>query len=247
MDQLGSNLDAFHDLHGISIIEDLWTRLTADVPVADVVASVRGDVGPHLDDKDIAWSVTHARKTGLFYEPVAFWMYDQRERPIAVPRPWPRCEAFGLIWREFLRSLLRGAENHARTSARLPRVGEGLVSEVRLLNELRKAFPDEVVNHQVRPTWLAPQSLDIVFAGREVAVEYQGDQHSRPIEFFGGEEAFENQQGRDAMKRFLCRENGMHLIEVFPGYALAEVVREIRAIMGEPPDGPTAVGTLQTL
>jgi hypothetical protein len=116
-------------------------------------------------------------------------------------------------------------------SAGLPRIGEGLVSEVRLLNELREAFPDEVVNHQVRPTWLAPQSLDIVFADHGVGVEYQGAQHSRPVEFFGGEKAFEGQQMRDAIKRSLCEANGFHLIEVFPDYALSEVVREVRAAL----------------
>ncbi|TWP32449.1 hypothetical protein [Leekyejoonella antrihumi] len=57
------------------------------------------------------------------------------------------------------------------------------------MNRLQKSFytVDEVVNHQVRPPWLALQSLDIVFRGHSLAaVEYQGVQHSSPVDFFGG-------------------------------------------------------------
>lgn len=230
-DKLGQDLDAFHDEHGVSMIEDFWNRLAADTSVADVVASVRDDVGPNLDDEDITWSVEKARELGLHYEPTAFYLYEGYERPIPLPRPWPRPGIFGLVWREFLRALLRTAENHARVNAGLPRVGEALVSEVRLLNELRSAFPDEIVHHQVRPTWLAPQSLDMVFARRKLAIEYQGVQHSRPVEHFGGQTTFEAQLMRDGDKKVLCAANGMRLIEIHPGYVLADVVRRIRDIL----------------
>lgn len=234
MDELGRGLDAFHDEHGISIVEDFWNRLSTDTSVADVVASIRDDVGPDLDDEDIAWWVEKAREFGMHYEPKAFAFYENYERPIALPRPWPRPQSFGPVWRDFIKTLVRAAENHVRMNAGLPRVGEGLVSEVRLLNELQSAFPDEIVHHQVRPAWLAPQSLDMVFAGRRLAIEYQGVQHSRPVDHFGGQEAFEAQQKRDANKRALCAANGMRLMEVHPGYDAADVVRQIREML----DGP---------
>lgn len=236
VDNLGRDLDAFHDEHGISIIEDFWNRLAADLPVSEIVASIRGDVGPNLDDSDIGWSVERAREAGLFYAPVAFDDFPDLSRPIPLPRPWPRPQIFGLVWREFLRSLVRVAENNARVAAGIPRVGEGLVAEVRLLNELRAAFPNEVVHHQVRPPWLSPQSLDIVFANRELAVEYQGVQHSHPVEYFGGEKAFQAQQSRDANKRWLCEANGMHLIEVHPDYNLSDLIAVIESLLDRPTD-----------
>lgn len=232
--KLGQDLDAFHDEHRISMVEDFWNRLTADVPVSDIVASIRDDVGFDLDDEDITWSIKRVRELGMHYEPTAFYLYEGYERPIALPRPWPRPEVFGLVWREFLKTLVRAAENHARVNAGLPRVSEGLVSEVRLLNELRTAFPNEIVHHQVRPTWLAPQSLDMVFADRKLGIEYQGAQHSRPVDFFGGQVAFETQQMRDAIKRELCAANGMRLVEVHPGYTLTDVVRQIRDMLVAP-------------
>lgn len=228
---LGTELDAFHDAHGVSMIEGIWKRLSADAPVGDVVASIRDDVGPNLDDEDIAWYVERARGFGLYYEPKAFLAFEEHTRQIQLPRPWPRPEVFGHLWQEMIWAVVRRAENQARTNAGLPRVGEGLVSEVQLLNSLRESFPDETVNHQVRPTWLAPQSLDMVFAGRRIAVEYQGVQHSRAVEYFGGQDAFEDQQARDATKRRLCMEFGMRLIEVHPGYVLSDVIREIQSLI----------------
>lgn len=233
---LAAELEAFHAEHGISLLEDFWKRVSAELPVAAIVESVRDDVGPNLDDNDIAWSINRAREWGLTYQPTAFAGFEGRERPIPVPRPWPRPEFFGPVWNEFLRWLLRRAENKAREQAGLSRVGEHLISETKLLNELRAAFPSEVIDHQVRPLWLSPQSLDIVFTRRRIAVEYQGAQHSRPVEYFGGEEVFEQQQWRDTQKRALCEDNGMQLIEVHPDYMLDEVVAQIRDLIEQPQD-----------
>lgn len=228
LEKLDTDLNAFHDAHGISIIEDFWNRLSADSPVDDVVVSIRDDVSPDLDDEDIVWNIETAREIGLFFNPTAFSLYEGRERPIPLPRPWPRPEVYGHLWPALLKPLTRSAENYARSEASLPRVGEGLVSETRLLNELKAAFPDQVINHQVRPTWLAPQSLDIVFTEHRIAVEYQGVQHSRPVDYFGGKKAFEDQQMRDAYKQALCEENGMRLIEALPSYVLTDLVGEIQ-------------------
>jgi hypothetical protein len=80
----------------------------------------------------------------------------------------------------------------------------------------------------MRPWWLGPQSLDILFHGRGIAVEYQGAQHSHPVEFFGGTVAFQKQQERDATKRRLCAQNGVLLFEVHPDYVLEDVIAQIR-------------------
>lgn len=45
-------------------------------------------------------------------------------------------------------------------------------------------------------------------------IEYQGEQHYRARDFFGGEEGFKYQQERDSIKREYCSKNGIPLIEV---------------------------------
>lgn len=231
-EELQRVLDEFHDAHGISIVESFWQRLhRPGVPVAEVAEEIRGDVGPHLSFDDVVYFVELGQANPSDGYLIAFEKFPGYERLIPTPRALAFHGWYGLVWEEFIRALVRSAENRARASANLPGVGKGWVSEVRLLNQLREAFPAETVHHQVRPYWLGRQSLDIVFADRNVAVEYQGAQHSRPVEFFGGEGTFATQQQRDAAKRALCEENGMALIEVHPDYVLADVIAEVKAAL----------------
>ena len=127
-----------------------------------------------------------------------------------------------------LRTVVRECENIVREEKGLPRVGEGWISETRLFKDLCVSFPNERVVHQARPAWLGQQHLDIYFPARNVAVEYQGAQHERPIEFFGGEEAFKKQQERDRRKRRLCEEHGCRLIYAYPGCDISDIERQIR-------------------
>lgn len=50
---------------------------------------------------------------------------------------------------------------------------------------------------------------DIIFL-----IECQGEQHYKPVKFFGGEEQFAIQQERDAIKRMYAMQHGYKLIEV---------------------------------
>ena len=68
----------------------------------------------------------------------------------------------------------------------------------------------EIVQH-ASPIWLAPQHLDIYLPSQKVAIEYQGEQHYRPIEIFGGAEGFEATVRRDEAKRRLCGLAGVRL------------------------------------
>jgi hypothetical protein len=45
-------------------------------------------------------------------------------------------------------------------------------------------------------------------------VEYDGAQHFRSVEFFGGEEGFKNLQKRDTIKNQYCRDNNVPLIRI---------------------------------
>ena len=128
----------------------------------------------------------------------------------------------------FKNNLARDAENAAREEIGLPKVGEGWVSETQLYYEIKEAFAKLKVIHHGSPRWLGRQHLDIYIPEIKVAVEYQGLQHDEPVEFFGGEESFQENQERDARKAQLCDKHGVHLIYVRPGYDLEEIVTEIR-------------------
>lgn len=45
-------------------------------------------------------------------------------------------------------------------------------------------------------------------------IEYQGQQHFEPVEFFGGDGAFQDVQRRDKIKAELSRANGVKLVYI---------------------------------
>jgi hypothetical protein len=65
------------------------------------------------------------------------------------------------------------------------------IAENQLYQILRRKLKGlEVIQH-ARPTWIEPQHLDVYVPEAGVAVEYMGQQHFEPLEFFGGQVAFE--------------------------------------------------------
>ena len=120
----------------------------------------------------------------------------------------------------------RTAENYFRKSIGIPVIGEGWVSETHLYYQIKNSLSTKVIHHG-RPKWLGRQHFDIWIPKLNVAIEYQGSQHDKPVEFFGGEKAFKENQKRDKRKRELCKENGVKLIEVRKGYDIKEVIKQI--------------------
>lgn len=97
-----------------------------------------------------------------------------------------------------------------------PRDSQGEVICRRVLETLygkpfRKARPDWL-NNSVTNNNL---ELDCYNAELRLAVEYQGEQHYRYNKFFHkNKEDFRNGQYRDEMKRRMCRDRGVTLIEI---------------------------------
>jgi hypothetical protein len=110
--------------------------------------------------------------------------------------------------------LLREAENEARRARGISAVGEAWIGETELLYRVRELLPGvEIIAHG-QPNWLGRQHLDIWIPSLSVAIEYQGVQHFRSIEFFGGDEGFRRNQERDNKKRALCKKNQTRLLEI---------------------------------
>ena len=120
----------------------------------------------------------------------------------------------------------RKGENYFRKNSGLPKIGEGWISETNLYYEIKEAFSCEVFQHG-KPKWLGRQHFDIWIPSLKLAIEYQGLQHDEPVEFFGGEKSFRENQKRDLRKKMLCAENNVTLIEVRKNYQINDVIKKI--------------------
>lgn len=109
----------------------------------------------------------------------------------------------------FTKELSRISENMLRESKGLPRVNEGWLNETKLYYAIKEHFPQFNVIHQYRSKWLGLQSLDIFIDKLDIGVEYQGAQHIKPVDFFGGEEAFEKTKQRDKKKKTFALSMGL--------------------------------------
>ena len=65
---------------------------------------------------------------------------------------------------------------------------------------------------QKRFDWLKPLSLDFYLPKYNIAIECQGEQHFKPIEFFGGEDGFIKRINYDKQKLSLCEEHNIKLL-----------------------------------
>jgi len=56
--------------------------------------------------------------------------------------------------------------------------------------------------------------FDFKIKNKDILVEFQGEEHYRPIEFYGGQKEFEKRQIHDNLKRLYCKTHNYKLIEV---------------------------------
>ena len=129
------------------------------------------------------------------------------------------------------KQILKIAEDLYRKSIGMPKVGEGWISETELFYKIADYFNDIIVLNHASPKWLGRQHLDVFIPKYKIGIEYQGAQHYQPIDFFGGQIAFEKTVERDVRKKQLCDKNGCKLIYVNPGYQISEILNEIKEII----------------
>ena len=127
------------------------------------------------------------------------------------------------------------AENSLRSKKGVAKVGEGWVAESKLIAQLREAFPACRIETQATPTWLGRMRFDAFFPDFNIAVEYQGEQHSMAVTRFGGQIGFLTTKARDEVKRKLCAENGCRIVDVFPDYSLVDVIKNLSGLIGPSP------------
>lgn len=182
-----------------------------------------GELQTRSNDLISNWILEHKVQSSAFRPFNGVPRYHKQHAGLTVYH-FSNCDLF----RDYIADLIRQAENALRVDKGLPRIGEGWISETRLFYQLKDAFSDNHVVQHARPSWLGRQHLDVFFPELSVAVEFQGEQHDRPVEYFGGQKAFEENQRRDKRKRAACKRNGIVLIEVRDGYDINQLVSEIR-------------------
>jgi hypothetical protein len=132
---------------------------------------------------------------------------------------------------ELFRITAREAENRLRRSCGVPNVGEGWVSETELYVTVREHLGGKYrVIHHGRPKWLGRQHFDVWIPEIGVAIEYNGLQHSEPVEYFGGAEGLTSTRMRDEKKRSLAADNGVRLIEVDQDTNISNILAEIQSL-----------------
>jgi hypothetical protein len=88
------------------------------------------------------------------------------------------------------------------------------VRESEMYSLLKRLFPDQVILREASPPWLGRQRLDVYLPAIGLALEHHGEQHYRAITAFGGEMALKRNMERDALKRSLCEQNAVQLVEI---------------------------------
>jgi len=125
----------------------------------------------------------------------------------------------------------RQGENNLRDNLEIPKIGEGWISETFLYYRIKNEFKEYRVVQHASPNWLGKQHLDIYFPNNLLAIEYQGSQHFKPIDFFGGQEAFEKVKLRDQRKKRLCKKNNVNLLLVEESTKIEDLISEITLLL----------------
>jgi len=123
---------------------------------------------------------------------------------------------------------VRDAENRVRVARGIPQIGAGWVGETELFNRIKAAFPGLDVLHHFKAPWLGKQHVDVFITELNMAIEYQGEQHDRPVSRFGGEHGLRQTQLRDEEKRRKCAKRGVILVEVRPDEPIEAIVSLIQ-------------------
>lgn len=108
--------------------------------------------------------------------------------------------------------LERRTNNLTREELGFRKIGERFVSETELYRIIKTIFPNNKVIHHYRRKWLEKQEIDIFVPDFNLAIEYDGIQHFKPIKAWGGEEGLKKNIERDRIKEEKCKENNVVLI-----------------------------------
>ena len=84
----------------------------------------------------------------------------------------------------------------------------------KLEDEIRNFLEENNISYvrQKKFEWLGQLELDFYLPNYNVAIECQGIQHFKAVDWFGGDDEFEKTIMRDKLKKELCSANGVKLL-----------------------------------
>ena len=84
-----------------------------------------------------------------------------------------------------------------------------------------KAIRDYLEQNKIEYIWQYEQEIngkklwfDFYLPKYKIFIEFQGEQHYKPIDYFGGEKTFLRQKENDLLKKEWCNNTGVHLLEI---------------------------------
>ncbi len=95
-------------------------------------------------------------------------------------------------------------ENEVRRKFGFKKIGEAWTSETVLYYMIQELFPNEKILRHYRPVFFEGLELDIYLPNLMIGIEYQGQQHFKAFDHWGGEKTFLKTQERDKRKKRIC-------------------------------------------
>ncbi len=125
-----------------------------------------------------------------------------------------------------IKSTIREFENEIRLKRGYKLVGT-FTRETILFEKLKIHFKSHKIVSQGSPKWLKLQRIDIYFPELNIGIEYHGEQHFVPVNYFGGEGGLIKNIERDERKLKLSLENNCKLFVVDKNYNFETLCKEI--------------------
>lgn len=83
--------------------------------------------------------------------------------------------------------------------------------------KIRRFLDDNNIEYVYNRTcldFLKPLKPDFYLPDYNLVIEYDGEQHFRPVNIFGGAKEFERRKQLDESKNILCKENGVNILRI---------------------------------
>nr|QBK87665.1 MAG: restriction endonuclease [Marseillevirus LCMAC202] len=90
----------------------------------------------------------------------------------------------------------------------------GHIRITKCLDRLSIKYEEEKTFHDLKHISFLRFDIYFVLLERKLAIEYDGIQHQKAVDIWGGEECLENGQNRDLVKNAYCTRNGITLLRV---------------------------------
>lgn len=89
-----------------------------------------------------------------------------------------------------------------------------LKSQTMIFETLKLDFPELTFIWEYKSEWLGNQRIDIFVPEYKIAIEYNGAQHYKPVDIFGGKDQLVIQVEQDYLKMEKCKQNNVELLTI---------------------------------